>query len=240
MRNEKGDFKKPGGRTVAMVDGARSYASYLSEMKEAWLNFQASISRLGLIKLGRTSRSSTTSTGRSITTRTRRWSYRPTPRCSSTSGGDLPRWKKVEDQIGPEPSRAGMDDLEYYMSDAYKDYRRKFMKSQHFMGDFEKHIGSSIIAPELVGNSYSVSVFVGLDSLLENDREDLTGKNVVLCGYGSGSHAVIQGSRIPEGYKEVAKKLDLMQRLSARKKLSIEEYEKIHEGEIKPEAWTEG
>ena len=35
-----------------MVDGARSYASYLSEMKEAWLNFQASIRRLGLIKLG--------------------------------------------------------------------------------------------------------------------------------------------------------------------------------------------
>jgi hydroxymethylglutaryl-CoA synthase len=91
-----------------------------------------------------------------------------------------------------------------------------------------------------VGNSYSVSVFVGLDSLLENDKEDLSGKNVVLCGYGSGSHAVIQGSRISEGYRGVSKKLDLMRQLNSRRKLSIEEYERIHEGGIKPEAWTEG
>jgi hydroxymethylglutaryl-CoA synthase len=133
-----------------------------------------------------------------------------------------------------------MDDLDYYMSDSYKEYRRKFMKSSVFMENFEKHVGSSIVAPELVGNSYSVSVFVGLDSLLENDKADLTGMNVVLCGYGSGSHAVIQGSRVPEGYREVAKKLDLMEHLHSRKKLSIEEYERIHNGGIRPENWTEG
>jgi hydroxymethylglutaryl-CoA synthase len=240
LRNEKRDFKKPGGRTVAMVDGARSYASYLSEMKEAWLNFQASINRLGLINL-RPGESTLDYIDRAIY-------HNPHKKMVISAYAsllihewrNLPRWKKVEEQIGAEPSRSGMDDLEYYMSDSYKDYRRKFMKSQYFTEDFEEHIGSSIIAPELVGNSYSVSVFVGLDSLLENDREDLSGKNVVLCGYGSGSHAVIQGSRIPEGYREVSKKLDFMQQLNSRKKLSIEEYERIHEGEIKPEAWTEG
>jgi hydroxymethylglutaryl-CoA synthase len=240
LRNEKRDFKKPGGRTVAMVDGARSYASYLSEMKEAWLNFVASINRLGLIKL---------KAGECTLDYIDRAIYHNPHKKMVISAyasllihewRDLPRWKKVEEQIGPEPSRAGMDDLEYYMSDAYKDFRRKFMKSESFMGNFEKHVGSSIIAPELVGNSYSVSVFVGLDSLLENDSEDLSGKNVVLCGYGSGSHAVIQGSRIPEGYRDVTKKLDLMQRLNSRRKVSIAEYEKIHEGKIKPEEWVEG
>jgi hydroxymethylglutaryl-CoA synthase len=240
LRNEKRDFKKPGGRTVAMVDGARSYASYLSEMKEAWLNFQASINRLGLINL-RPGESTLDYIDRAIY-------HNPHKKMVISAYAsllihewrNLPRWKKVEEQIGAEPSRAGMDDLEYYMSDAYKDYRRKFMKSQYFTEDFEEHIGSSIIAPELVGNSYSVSVFVGLDSLLENDKEDLSGKNVVLCGYGSGSHAVIQGSRISEGYRGVSKKLDLMRQLNSRRKLSIEEYERIHEGGIKPEAWTEG
>lgn len=240
LRNEKRDFKKPGGRTVAMVNGARSYASYLSEMKEAWLNFQDSVSRLRLFKMA---------PGTSTLDYIDRAVYHNPHKKMVISAyasllihewRQLPRWKEIEEQIGPEPSRAGMDDLDYYMSDEYKEYRRRFMKSPQFVGDFEKHIGSSIIAPELVGNSYSVSVFVGLDSLVENDKEDLTGKNVVLCGYGSGSHAVIQGSRIPEGYKEVAKKLDFMEQLNSRKKLSIEEYESIHNGTSTPESWTYG
>lgn len=240
LRNEKGDFKKPGGRTVAMVDGARSYASYLSEMKEAWLNFQESVSRRGVIKLkpGETT----------LDYIDRAVYHNPHKKMVISAYASLlihewrglPRWKSVEGEIGPEPSRAGMDDMQYYMSDAYKEYRRKFIKSRHFVEDFEEHIGSSTIAPELVGNSYSVSVFVGLDSMFQNDREDLTGKTVVLCGYGSGSHAVILGNRVPEGYRETSKTLDFMKQLEERKKLSIEEYEKIHRGEIEPDSWTGG
>ena len=240
LRNEKHDFKKPGGRTVALVDGARSYASYLSEMKEAWLNFQASTRRLGLVKVG---------ADESILDYIDRAIYHNPHKKMVISAyasliihewRDLPRWKEIETEIGQEPSRTGMGDLEYYMSDAYKEYRRRFMRTRQFVESFERHIGSSIIAPELVGNSYSVSVFVGLDSLLENDRENLAGKTVVLCGYGSGSHAVIQGSRIPEGYKDVLKKLDFMEQLASRRKLSIEQYESIHNGKTTPDAWTEG
>jgi hydroxymethylglutaryl-CoA synthase len=149
----------------------------------------------------------------------------------------LPRWKEVVASIGDEPSRAGMDDLSYYMSEAYGDFRRKFMNSKAFVDDFARRVGSSVLAPELVGNSYSVSVFVGLDSLFENDKEDLGSKRVILCGYGSGSHAVIQANVIPEGFKEVSRKFDLMPRLAARKKLSIDEYQKIHSGEIAPSEW---
>ncbi len=237
LRHEKGDFKKPSGRTVALVDGALSYASYLSEMKEAWLNFQSSVSHMGLIKPN-PDQSMLDYIDRAIY-------HNPHKKMVISAYASLlihewrglPRWKQVEDEIGPEPSRAGMDDLTYYMSDAYKDYRRKFMKSRYFTKDFEMRIGSSLIAPELVGNSYSVSVFVGLDSLLENDMEDLAGKNVVLCGYGSGSHAIIQENVIPEGYRDVAKKLDLMGLLGSRRKVTIEEYERIHRGEISPNNW---
>ena len=80
LRNEKGDFKKPGGRTVALVDGARSYASYLSEMKLAWLNFQCCGRQAGMLKPGGTQPRSMGSTGRSTTTLTRRWCSPPTPR----------------------------------------------------------------------------------------------------------------------------------------------------------------
>lgn len=239
LRNEKGDFKKPGGRTVALVDGARSYASYLTEMKMAWLNFQAAAATAGLKAAG--DRATIDSIDRAIY-------HNPHKKMVLSAYASLlmhewrslPRWKDVVAQIGPEPSREGMDDLTYYMSEAYGDFRRKFMNSHAFVEDFARRVGSSVVAPELIGNSYSVSVFVGLDSLFENDKEDLGRKRVVLCGYGSGSHAVIQANVVPDAFKEVAKRLDLMPRLNSRRKLSIEEYEKIHEGRMNPSEWPPG
>ena len=240
LRNEKGDFKKPGGRTVALVDGARSYASYLTEMKLAWLNFQSASLKAGLAKPSR-DQSTIDAIDRAIY-------HNPHKKMVISAYASLlmhewrslSRWKEVVKGIGEEPSREGMDDLEYYMSDAYQEFRRKFMHSKLFIDDFARRVGSSVIAPELVGNSYSVSVFVGLDSLFENDREDLGHKRVALCGYGSGSHAVIQANVVPDGFKDVSRKLDLMPRLNSRKKLSIEEYEKIHSGVMAPSEWAAG
>jgi hydroxymethylglutaryl-CoA synthase len=240
LRNEKGDFKKPAGRTVALVDGAKSYASYLTEMKLAWLNFQAAATKAGMAQ--------PTGDQATIDRIDRAVYHNPHKKMVISAYASLlmhewrtlPRWKGMLSAIGEEPSRVGMDDLTYYMSEAYGNFRRKFMNSKEFIDDFGVRVGSSVIAPELVGNSYSVSVFVGLDSLFENDREDLTGKKVVLCGYGSGSHAVIQANVVPEGYKEVSRKFDLMSRLNARKKLSIEEYEKIHSGVVPPNEWPLG
>lgn len=239
LRNEKGDFKKPGGRTVALVDGAKSYASYLTEMKLAWLNFQAAAANAGLKPSG--DRATIDSIDKAIY-------HNPHKKMVISAYASLlmhewrslPRWKDMVGVIGQEPSRTGMDDLTYYMSEAYGDFRRKFMNSKAFIDDFARRVGSSVIGPELVGNSYSVSVFVGLDSMFENDREELGGKRVVLCGYGSGSHAVIQANVVPEAFKEVARKFDLMPRLNARRKLSIEEYEKIHEGKLSPSEWPTG
>lgn len=239
LRHEKGDFKKPGGRTIALVDGAKSNASYLSEMKEAWLNFQSSVKSMGLIKPKK---------DESILDHIDRAVYHNPHKKMVMSAyaslvihewRDLPRWKMVADEIGMEPSRAGIDDLTYYMSQAYQEYRRKFMKSGAFSETFEKKIGPSLVAPELVGNSYAVSVFLGLNSIFENDGTDLAGKRVILCGYGSGSHAVILANTIPEGYKEVSRQFDLMKRLASRKKLSIGDYERIHRGEIRPEEWPD-
>jgi hydroxymethylglutaryl-CoA synthase len=240
LRNEKGDFKKPGGRTVALVDGARSYASYLSEMKLAWLNFESAALEAGF---GKPSEGSAT-----LDAIDRAIYHNPHKKMVISAYASLlmhewrslPRWKEIVAAIGEEPSREGMDDLSYYMSEAYGAFRRKFMNSKAFIDDFARRVGSSVVAPELVGNSYSVSVFVGLDSMFENDNEDLAGKRVVLCGYGSGSHAVIQANVVPDDFKEVSKRFDLMARLNSRKKLSIEEYEKIHSGEMAPDEWPRG
>jgi hydroxymethylglutaryl-CoA synthase len=237
IRYEKGDFKKPGGRTIALVDGPRSYASYLSEMKEAWLNFDLSIREVAFMR---------PKMDESILDYVSRAVYHnPHKKMVMAAYAsllvhewrNLPRWKEVVEEIGDEPSRSGMNDVSYYMSGPYQEYRRKFMKSHWFLDSFEEKIESSTKAPELVGNSYSASVFVGLDSILENDESDLTGKNVILCGYGSGSHAIIQADVFSEGYRHEAKALDLMGRLRTSKTLPIEEYERIHRGEIPPDQW---
>lgn len=237
IRHEKGDFKKPGGRTIALVDGQKSYASYLSEMKEAWLNFNLSVRKITFMK---------PKTEESVLDHVSRAVYH-NPHKKMVMGAyasllvhewrNLPRWKEVVEEIGDEPSRSGMSDVSYYMSGPYQEYRKKFMKSHRFLDSFDEKIEGSTKAPELVGNSYSASVFVGLDSILENDESDLTGKNVILCGYGSGSHAIIQADVFCEGYRHEAKGLDLMNRLRSSKKLPIEEYERIHRGEISPEEW---
>ena len=237
IRHEKGDFKKPGGRTIALVDGQKSYASYLSEMKEAWLNFISSIRKLSVLR-PKQDESILDSFSRAV--------YH-NPHKKMVMGAyasllvhewrSLPRWKEVVEEIGDEPSRSGMNDVSYYMSGPYQEYRKKFMRSHRFLDSFEEKIGSSTKAPELVGNSYSASVFVGLDSILENDEADLTDRNVILCGYGSGSHAIIQANVFAEGYRHLAKGLDLMNRLQKSQELSIEDYERIHRGEISPEAW---
>ncbi len=237
IRHEKGDFKKPGGRTIAMVDGQRSYASYLSEMKEAWLNFGRSVRKIAFLK-PRADESILDNVGRAV--------YH-NPHKKMVMGAyasllvhewrSLPRWKSVVAEIGDEPPRGGMSDVDYYQSGPYQEYRRTFMKSRWFLDSFEEKIGASTKAPELVGNSYSASVFVGLDSILENDRADLASQNVILCGYGSGSHAIIQANIFSEWYRHEVKKLDLMDRLRTAKKLTIEEYEKIHRGELSPDEW---
>jgi hydroxymethylglutaryl-CoA synthase len=239
LRHEKMDFKKPGGRTVALVDGARSYASYLSEMKMAWLNFSAAAEKSGFTRKG--DKATLDYIDRAVY-------HNPHKKMVISAYASLlmhewrglPRWKGVVSAIGEEPSRTGRDDLTYYMSDEYQAYRRKFMNSNFFVEDFDRRVGSSVVAPELVGNSYSVSVFVGLDSVFENDKEDLAGKKVVLCGYGSGSHAVIQANLIPDGYKANARKLDFMARLGSRRKLSVGDYERIHRGEVPPGEWPPG
>jgi hydroxymethylglutaryl-CoA synthase len=236
LRNEKGDFKKPGGRTIALVDTVgkgRSYAAYLSEMKQAWLNFTSSIKSIGLYKDDEETSA--------VDIIDRAGFHNPHKKMVISAYASLlihewrnrPKWNDITSKIGPEPPRGSMDDLTYYMSKEYNEFRRKFMTLEEFNQDFEKKVGSSLVAPELIGNSYAASVFVGLDSIFENDKESLAQKILALCGYGSGSHALIQATRVSPECDTARKELDLMKRLPQRRRLSISEYEEIHQGIIR-------
>ncbi|MEM0288059.1 MAG: hydroxymethylglutaryl-CoA synthase [Nitrososphaerota archaeon] len=235
LRHEKGDFKKPGGRTIALVDTigkGRSYAAYLSEMKQAWINFSLASAKIGLVNPSKNESL--------VDLIDRAGFHNPHKKMVLAAFAsllihewrNLPKWSSITEKIGPEPSRAGIDDVSFYMSKEYNDYRRKFMVLPEVTEYFEQRLGSSLVAPEIIGNCYAASVFVGLDSIFENDKDDLSSKIIALCGYGSGSHALIQATRVSENYKEIKAKLDLMKRLVHRRKISVEEYEALHSGKV--------
>jgi len=131
----------------------------------------------------------------------------------------LPRWKTISQKIGPEPSREGMTDVEYYVSDDHKNFRRKFTKTEEFIKEYEEKIADSLTALRIIGNSYTASVWLGVASHLETRRDDLTGKRLGIGSYGSGSSA-----------KEVAKGIKLMKNLAERQRIPMDVYEDLHEG----------
>ncbi|MBI4015153.1 MAG: hydroxymethylglutaryl-CoA synthase family protein [Candidatus Aenigmarchaeota archaeon] len=229
MRYEPGDFSKPGGRSIANVNGGLSVGSYLSEMRTAWSGFIAAVKETGFI---------VPSSGMCVSDSIDKgiWHNPHLKQVQSAHASllmhewiGLPSKQDIFRNLGTPPERGETPDHVFYASQPYKDYRKRFMKEPVVVRDFDKRIKPSTVAPFDIGNSYSASVFVGIDSLFETDPEDLAGKTVVLAGYGSGSHALIQATRVPEDYMPVAKRLDLMNRLKRREHLSIGAYETWHD-----------
>jgi hydroxymethylglutaryl-CoA synthase len=74
---------------------------------------------------------------------------------------------------------------------------------------------------------------MGFRSLLEFEYKkgvELEGKRVGFGSYGSGSSAMVFSGVIQPGYKEVVKRMNLEEEIGIRTKLSMEEYERLHNG----------
>jgi hydroxymethylglutaryl-CoA synthase len=74
-------------------------------------------------------------------------------------------------------------------------------------------------------------MYMGLRSLVEfenNKGIDLYNKRVGFGSYGSGSSAMVFSGVFQEGYKEIANKMDLDKEIGPRTKISIDDYEKLH------------
>lgn len=68
--------------------------------------------------------------------------------------------------------------------------------------DLEKAIGESLIYSREAGNCYSASLYVGLTSLLDHAKEDLSGKRIGLYSYGSGCVGEFFSGVVQAGYHE--------------------------------------
>jgi hydroxymethylglutaryl-CoA synthase len=109
------------------------------------------------------------------------------------------------------------------------------MQTSFYNEVYEKKMASSLEASAIIGNLYTASMYLGFRSLLEFECKkgvELEGKRVGFGSYGSGSSAMVFSGTIQPGYKEVVKEMNLEEEIGVRTKLSMEEYEKLHDGRI--------
>lgn len=86
-------------------------------------------------------------------------------------------------------------------------------------------VAHSLLYTKEIGNSYSASLYFGLASLLENDKEDLSNKRIGLFSYGSGCVAEFFSGIVQPSYRKTLRQDAHQTLFSARKEISCPEYE---------------
>ncbi|MEM2888868.1 MAG: hydroxymethylglutaryl-CoA synthase, partial [Candidatus Bathyarchaeia archaeon] len=226
------DFFRPVERTTAVVNGQYSVGCYLRDMRIATDAYKRNMVKAGMLK----------SLNESLMDKIDLASFHsPFPKMVQYAFAsflihdwrNLPKWNQISQKIGPEPSREKMTDVEFYISDNYKDYRKNFTNTEEFIKEYEAKVADSLKAISLIGNSYTASVWLGVASHFEHRKDDLTGKRIGIGSYGSGSSAIVCSFIVQPEYKEVVKNIKLTYKLNKRQKISVDVYEDLHEGRRK-------
>ncbi|RDJ31049.1 MAG: 3-hydroxy-3-methylglutaryl-CoA synthase [Crenarchaeota archaeon] len=154
----------------------------------------------------------------------------------------LPRWKKIIEKIGmsepiPKDPRGTIEsvlgDQEFMEKD--HEFTKMFTKTEEYQEVYESKLASSLIASTMIGNLYTASLYLGFRSSLEFEYQKgtpLSGKRVGFGSYGSGSSAMVFSGVIQEEFEEIVKDMNLESEIGPRKKLTIEEYEALHENKL--------
>jgi len=156
----------------------------------------------------------------------------------------LPRWKKIIQEIGmeepvPKDPRGTIESVlsdEEFMAKDHQ-FTKLFTKTQEFQEVYDAKLSSSLIASKMIGNLYTASLYLGFRSSLEFEYQkgiDLNGKRIGFGSYGSGSSAMVFSGVIQPEYEAIVKDMNIEAEIGERKKLSLEEYEELHEKKLQP------
>ena len=238
IKNEY-DFYRPFGKETPIVHGQYSNLLYLIQVKNALIDYKKKVMKTGLIKLkdGETildyidylnMHLPYSNMGKKALAYLVRHEWR-----------DLPRWKKIIEKIGmnepiPKDPRGTIEsvlaDAEFMAKD--HQFTKLFTNTEEYVELYESKLSSSLIASKMIGNLYTASLYLGFRSSLEFEYQkgiDLEGKRVGFCSYGSGASAMIFSGVIQPEYKQVVKDMNLEEEIGPRTKLSLDEYEELHE-----------
>jgi len=238
IKNEY-DFYRPLGKETPIVHGQYSNLLYLIQVKNALIDYKRRVKETGLIKLkdGETILDHVdylnmhlpySNMGKKALAYLVRHEWR-----------DLPRWKKIIEKIGmnepiPKDPRGTIEsvlaDAEFMAKD--HQFTKLFTNTEEYDELYESKLASSLIASKMIGNLYTASLYLGFRSSLEFEYQkgvDLEGKRVGFCSYGSGASAMIFSGVIQPEYDQIVKDMNLEAELGPRTKLSLDEYEELHE-----------
>jgi len=238
IKNEY-DFYRPFGKETPIVHGQYSNLLYLIQVKNALIDYKRRVKETGLIKLndGETILDHVdylnmhlpySNMGKKALAYLVRHEWR-----------DLPRWKKIIEEIGMEEPipkdprgtiESVLEDADFMTND--HQFTKLFTSTEMYAELYESKLASSLIASKMIGNLYTASLYLGFRSSLEFEYQkgvDLEGKRVGFCSYGSGASAMIFSGVIQPEYAQVVKDMNLEAELGPRTKLSLDEYEELHE-----------
>ena len=240
IKNEY-DFYRPCGKETPLVNGNYSNLLYLIQVKKAFDSYKEKAIRTGLIQL---------KDGESITDHIdlfsvhlpyRRMGEKALAYLLRHEWRYLPRWNQVIKEVGlqetaPKDPRGTIEsilaDTQFMKAD--EKFRRAFMQTSFYNEVFEKKMASSLEASTIIGNLYTASMYMGFRSLLEFEYKkgtDLESKRVGFGSYGSGSSAMVFTGVIQSEYKEIVGGMNLDEEIGPRKKISIDEYERLRRNE---------
>ena len=238
IKNEY-DFYRPFGKQTPIVHGQYSNLLYMIQVKKALMLYEEKALSTGLMKLKEgesildyidflNMHLPYSNMGKKALAYLLRHEWRK-----------LPRWKKIIEEIGmeepvPKDPRGTIEsvlaDSEFMTKD--HEFTKKFAKTEEFQEVYDQKLASSLIASQMIGNLYTASLYLGFRSCLEYEFQkgtDLEGRRVGFGSYGSGSSAMVFSGVILPTYKEIVKDMNLESEMGNRIKLSLEEYEEIHE-----------
>jgi len=238
IKNEY-DFYRPFGKETPIVHGQYSNLLYLIQVKNALIDYKRKVKETGLIKLkeGETILDHVdylnmhlpySNMGKKALAYLVRHEWR-----------DLPRWKKIIEEIGMEEPipkdprgtiESVLEDSEFMAND--HQFTKLFTSTKIYAELYESKLASSLIASKMIGNLYTASLYLGFRSSLEFEYQkgvDMNGKRVGFCSYGSGASAMIFSGVIQPEYEQVVKDMNLEAEIGPRTKLSLDEYEELHE-----------
>lgn len=236
------DFYRPFGKDTPIVHGQYSNILYLIQVRKALELYKEKVLSTGLIKLAPDEtildhidylnmHLPYSAMGRKALAYLVRHEWR-----------QLPRWRGIVERMGmkeplpddtPGTIEAMLKDPDFIKKDSA--FNRRLMETPEFVDIYEKKLASSLVASRMIGNLYTASLYLGFRSSLEYEHRkgiDLAGKRVGFGSYGSGSSAMVFSGVILDRYEEVLKNMHFQSDIEKRRKLTLEEYEMLHRGQM--------
>ena len=127
-------------------------------------------------------------------------------------------------------------DSEFMAKDS--EFTKRFAKTEQYQEIYENKVASSLIASKSIGNLYTASLYLGFRSCLEFEFQkgvNLEGKRFGFASYGSGSSAMVFSGVIQPEHLQIVKDMNLEEEIGERQKLSLEDYEELHENKRTPD-----